>query len=103
MGYSGFPNNGHADARTESCRNDRLRNLEERHAVRLVEWTTRSVAPTASGERLLERLRPILDEYQSALESVEAFSALHVPIRRVSRCGFCPCNSLRGLMAAFGH
>src|SRR6266446_483596 len=73
MGYSGFPNNGHADARTESCRNDRLRNIEERLNVRLVERTTRSVAPTAAGERLLERLRPILDEYQSALESANEF------------------------------
>jgi hypothetical protein len=35
-----------------------VRNLEERLGVRLVERTTRSVAPTAAGERLLERLRP---------------------------------------------
>jgi len=37
------------------------------------ERTTRSVAPTAAGERLLERLRPVLDEYQSALESANEF------------------------------
>src|SRR6266480_4123518 len=43
-----------------------VRNLEERLGVRLVERTTRSVAPTAAGERLLERLRPVLDEYQPA-------------------------------------
>src|SRR6516164_7957335 len=49
------------------------RNLEERLGVRLVERTTRSVAPTAAGERLLERLRPVLDEYQSALESTNEF------------------------------
>ena len=30
-----------------------IRNLEERLGVRLVERTTRSVAPTAAGERLL--------------------------------------------------
>ena len=50
-----------------------VRKLEERLGVRLVERTTRSVAPTAAGERLLERLRPVLDEYQSALESTNEF------------------------------
>jgi DNA-binding transcriptional LysR family regulator len=50
-----------------------VRNLEERLGVRLVERTTRSVAPTVAGERLLERLRPVLDEYQSALESATEF------------------------------
>jgi DNA-binding transcriptional LysR family regulator len=50
-----------------------VRNLEERLGVRLVERTTRSVAPTAAGERLLERLHPVLDEYQSALESANEF------------------------------
>jgi DNA-binding transcriptional LysR family regulator len=50
-----------------------VRSLEERLGVRLVERTTRSVAPTAAGERLLERLRPALDEYQAALESANEF------------------------------
>jgi LysR family transcriptional regulator, regulator of peptidoglycan recycling len=40
-------------------------------------WTiasaSRAVAPTAAGERLLERLRPVLEEYQSALESTNEF------------------------------
>src|SRR5260370_37489310 len=51
---------------------EKVRNLEERLGVRLVERTTRSVAPTA-GERLLERLRPVLDGYPSALESANEF------------------------------
>jgi DNA-binding transcriptional LysR family regulator len=50
-----------------------VRNLEERLGVRLAERTTRSIAPTAAGERLLERVRPVLDEYQSALESTNEF------------------------------
>ncbi|WP_163267918.1 LysR family transcriptional regulator [Chelativorans alearense] len=50
-----------------------VRNLEERLGVRLVERTTRSVSPTAAGERLLERLRPVLDDYQAALESTNEF------------------------------
>src|SRR6185503_12660182 len=50
-----------------------VRNLEDRLGVRLVERTTRSVAPTAAGEQLLAQLRPALDEYQAALESTNEF------------------------------
>lgn len=50
-----------------------VRKLEERLGVRLVERTTRSVAPTAAGERLLAQLRPVLDDYESALESISEF------------------------------
>jgi DNA-binding transcriptional LysR family regulator len=50
-----------------------VRDLEERLEVRLVERTTRSVAATAAGERLVERLRPLLDEYQSAIDSLNDF------------------------------
>jgi DNA-binding transcriptional LysR family regulator len=50
-----------------------VRSLEERLGLRLVERTTRSVAATSAGERLLERLRPLLDEYQTALESLNDF------------------------------
>lgn len=46
-----------------------VRTLEERLGVRLVERTTRSVAASPAGERLLERLRPLLDDYRAALES----------------------------------
>src|SRR6201987_3002342 len=46
-----------------------VRALEERLGVRLVERTTRSVAATTAGERLLERLRPVLDDSQASLES----------------------------------
>lgn len=50
-----------------------LRRLEERLGVRLIERTTRSVAPTEAGERLIARLRPVLDDYEAALESVNDF------------------------------
>ena len=42
-----------------------VRSLEERLGVRLVERTTRSVAATPAGNRLLERLRPLLDDYRA--------------------------------------
>ena len=50
-----------------------VRGLEEGLGVRLLNRTTRSVAPTAAGERLLARLRPVLDDFHSALDSINAF------------------------------
>jgi DNA-binding transcriptional LysR family regulator len=50
-----------------------IRALEERLGVRLLNRTTRSVAPTEAGERLLARLRPALDNVGQAVEEVNAF------------------------------
>ena len=47
--------------------------LEARLGVRLLNRTTRSVAPTAAGERLLARLRPLLDDFAVVLDSINAF------------------------------
>lgn len=41
--------------------------------VRLLNRTTRSVAPTEAGTRLFERLAPALGELESALDAVNAF------------------------------
>src|SRR5258707_3792466 len=61
-----------------------VRSLEERLGVRLVERTTRSVAATAAGERLLERLRPVLDDYQAAFESMNDFRSKPAGTLRVT-------------------
>lgn len=50
-----------------------IRRLEQRMDVRLLHRTTRSVAPTQAGERLLARLRPALEELRSALGEVDEF------------------------------
>jgi DNA-binding transcriptional LysR family regulator len=50
-----------------------IRMLEERLGVRLLNRTTRSVAPTAAGESLLTRLRPLLDGYEAVIESINQF------------------------------
>ena len=52
-----------------------LRGLEERLGVRLLNRTTRSVAPTEVGHRLLRRLGPAFEEIEGALEEVNAFRA----------------------------
>lgn len=47
-----------------------IRTLEERLGLRLLARTTRSVAPTDAGERLLARLNPALGDIQGALADV---------------------------------
>jgi DNA-binding transcriptional LysR family regulator len=47
-----------------------IRGLEENVGVRLLSRTTRSVAPTEAGERLLARLRPGLADIQDALDQI---------------------------------
>ena len=58
---------------SRSSLSESLRSLEERLGVRLVNRTTRSVAVTQAGERLLVQLRPLLDNFDAVLESVNAF------------------------------
>jgi DNA-binding transcriptional LysR family regulator len=58
---------------SRSSLSESLRALEERLGVRLLNRTTRSVAPTEAGERLLSQLRPLLDNFDAALESVNVF------------------------------
>ena len=50
-----------------------VRRLEARLGVRLLNRTTRSVAPTEAGARLLERLGPALGELEAALDVVNTF------------------------------
>ncbi len=47
-----------------------LRSLEDRYGVRLLARTTRSVAPTPAGERLLRSLTPALDEVARGLDAL---------------------------------
>lgn len=58
---------------SRSSLSESLRAMEERLEVRLINRTTRSVALTEAGERLLVQLRPLLDNFDAALESVNAF------------------------------
>ena len=51
-----------------------VRALEDHLGVRLLNRTTRSVAPTDAGERLLAQLRPLLNGFQAAVESSQRVS-----------------------------
>jgi DNA-binding transcriptional LysR family regulator len=50
-----------------------IRELEGRLGVRLLNRTTRSVAPTAAGERLLGQIRPLLDDFDAVIDSINVF------------------------------
>ena len=52
-----------------------IRTLEERLQLRLLARTTRSVAPTEAGERLLSRLRPALHDIQASLAEARQLRA----------------------------
>jgi len=47
-----------------------MRGLEERLGVRLLARTTRSVAPTEAGERLLQSLNPALSDIEGGLDAL---------------------------------
>ena len=56
---------------TPSALSHAMRQLEERLGVRLLHRTTRSVALTDQGQRLLERLRPAITQIAAALEDLD--------------------------------
>jgi len=61
-----------------------IRTLEERLGVRLLNRTTRSVAPTEAGESLLLRLRPVIDDYHAAFDSLNVFRDTPAGLLRIA-------------------
>jgi DNA-binding transcriptional LysR family regulator len=61
-----------------------ISSLEKRLNVRLLNRTTRSVGLTAVGERLLGRLKPVLHDYETALESVNDFRDVPCGVLRLT-------------------
>src|SRR6478735_4117991 len=55
---------------TPSALSHSMRQLEERLGVRLLHRTTRSVSVTDAGLRLLDRLRPAIEQIAGALENL---------------------------------
>src|SRR5690348_10450536 len=69
----GFRDGARASGGSASGLSEAVRRLEAQLGVRLLHRTTRSVAPTEAGERLLERLGPALTEVEAALDVVNGF------------------------------
>ncbi len=56
---------------TPSALSHTMRQLEERLETRLLNRTTRSVSLTGAGHRLLQRLRPAVEQIATALEDID--------------------------------
>src|SRR5277367_5240814 len=69
----GFREAARASGGSASGYSEAVNRLEARLGVRLLNRTTRSVAPTEAGARLLDRLGPALSEVEAALDVVNAF------------------------------
>src|ERR1700761_401297 len=55
---------------SQSALSHTVRRLEARLGLRLLTRTTRTVAPTEAGERLIETLRPAFDEIDAKLAAL---------------------------------
>lgn len=69
----GFRDAARTGSVSASGLSEAVRRLETRLGLRLLNRTTRSIAPTEAGARLFERLVPALGEVESALGVVNAF------------------------------
>ncbi len=86
----GFREAARATGSSASSLSEAVRRLEARLGVRLLNRSTRSVAPTEAGTRLIDRLAPALGEVEAALDVVNGYRdrpmgtlRLNVPISAV--------------------
>ncbi|CAM3927517.1 LysR family transcriptional regulator [Bordetella muralis] len=70
---NGFRDGARLTGTSASGLSEAVRRLETQLGVRLLNRTTRSVAPTEAGQRLLERLGPALNEVEAAIDVVNQF------------------------------
>ena len=73
MRAGGFRDGARMGGVSASSLSEAVRRLEARLGVRLLNRTTRSIAPTEAGARLFERLAPALGEVEAAVDVVNAF------------------------------
>jgi DNA-binding transcriptional LysR family regulator len=69
----GFRDAARATGKSASALSESVRRLEDSLGVRLLNRTTRSVATTEAGQRLLDRLGPALLEIETSLDVVNRF------------------------------
>src|SRR6185295_14985697 len=78
-----------------------IHGLEDRLGVRLLNRTTRSVAPTEAGQHLLTVLRPALESVRSAVEGVNAFRERPMGTLRLSISRFPAAGLIAPIATAF--
>lgn len=87
--------------RSPSALSHALRGLEDRLGVRLLARTTRSVAPTAAGEQLLETLTPAFAEVERGLERLGDFQGMPSGTLRIATFDYAARTILAPRLPAF--
>ncbi len=78
-----------------------IRTLEERMGIRLLNRTTRSVAPSEAGQRLLSRLLPALADLDRAVADVSALRDKPAGLLRINAPRVAIVHTLAPLIAPF--
>ncbi|GLQ54901.1 LysR family transcriptional regulator [Devosia nitrariae] len=78
-----------------------IRKLEERLDIRLLNRTTRSVAPSAAGVKLLDRLLPALVDLETAVEEVRALRGTPAGLLRINATRIAAIHYLGPLVGPF--
>src|ERR1044072_810627 len=78
-----------------------IRALEERLGVRLLNRTTRSVAPTEAGKHLIARTEPLLSELDAAVAEVHTQRDLPAGLLRINMPRLCCERYIAPHLAAF--
>jgi len=86
---------------TPSALSQTIRNLEQRLGVRLLHRTTRSVAPSEAGARLLQRLLPALSELKAAEEQATQMGTLPSGTLRINTTRVAAIHYLAPLLGPF--
>ncbi len=86
---------------TPSAISQRIRKLEERLGVRLLQRTPRSVSVTEAGQRFLERVRPAIADVGAAIEELGELSGRPVGTLRLNVPRIVADMVVQPLLAAF--
>ncbi|MFL6605637.1 MAG: LysR family transcriptional regulator [Steroidobacteraceae bacterium] len=86
---------------SQSALSHTLRGLETRLAVRLLNRTTRSVAPTQAGERLLQSVAPRFEEIQAELAALNTLRDKPAGTIRISSADYAADTILLPKLAKF--
>ncbi|WP_323718445.1 LysR family transcriptional regulator [Paracoccus aminovorans] len=86
---------------SQSALSQSVRNLEERLGIRLLARTTRSVAPTEAGERLLATISPKFEEIETALADLSAMREKPAGTIRITAGEHAAVSILQPALASF--